>query len=127
MSERAFRFILGATLLVLLYFGFDQAILAYIGIVLFEGATNLRIPLLVSRARYGAATTADVISPECAKIPFDAERMLRVIVAVLLIFTFVLYREVAWFFPWFIGVMLLVAGITNICPMVIGLRWAGFR
>jgi hypothetical protein len=38
-----------------------------------------------------------------------------------------MYREQIWFFPWFIGFMLFMAGMTNICPMVMGLRWIGFR
>ena len=128
MSERVFRFILGAALIFLLYLQADQLVYVYIGILLFEGATNWRVPLLVSRLRYGADFRAqDVLSPGCSRIPFDAERMLRLIVAILLIFTFLLFPEQTWFFPWFIGFMLFMAGMTNICPMVIGLRWMGFR
>lgn len=128
MSERVFRFILGAALIFLLYLQADQLVYVYIGVLLFEGATNWRVPLLVSRLRYGADFRAqDVLSPGCSRIPFDAERMLRLIVAVLLILTFMLFPEQTWFFPWFIGFMLFMAGMTNICPMVIGLRWMGFR
>lgn len=128
MSERVFRVLLGSALLLFLYFGVEVAIMAYIGLMLFEGLTNWRVPLLVSRLRYGTGyAEAAVLSPGCARIPFDAERMLRLIVAAILIVTYVMYREYAWFIPWFVGVMLLVAGMTNICPMVIGLRWAGFR
>jgi hypothetical protein len=50
-----------------------------------------------------------------------------VIVAAMLVVSYVVYRDQAWFFPWFIGSMLLLAGITNICPMVMALRWSGFR
>jgi hypothetical protein len=32
-----------------------------------------------------------------------------------------------WFLPWFVGFALLGAGLSGICPMVIGLRWLGFR
>ena len=128
MSERVFRFILGAALIFLLYLQADQLVYVYIGVLLFEGATNWRVPLLVSRLRYGTDFRAqDVLSPGCSRIPFDAERMLRLIVAVLLILTFMLFPEQTWFFPWFIGFMLFMAGMTNICPMVIGLRWMGFR
>ena len=128
MSERVFRFILGASLIFLLYLQADQLVYVYIGVLLFEGATNWRVPLLVSRLRYGADFRAqDVLSPGCSRIPFDAERVLRLIVALLLILTFMLFPEQTWFFPWFIGFMLFMAGMTNICPMVIGLRWMGFR
>jgi len=128
MTERSFRLILGASLLLMLYLDFELGIYIYIGMLCFEGLTNWRIPILVSRARFGANfQTSDVLSPGCSKISFDAERALRLIAAGLLAITFVIFKTEAWFFPWFIGSMLLLAGITNICPMVMGLRWAGFR
>lgn len=128
MSERVFRFILGASLIFLLYLQADELVYVYIGVLLFEGFTNWRVPLLVSRLRYGADfRMQDLLSPGCNRIPFDAERMLRLIVALLLIGTFVMFPEQTWFFPWFIGFMLFMAGMTNICPMVMGLRWMGFR
>jgi hypothetical protein len=128
MSERVFRFIMGATLVLLLYLQADSLMYAYIGILLFEGITNWRVPMLVSRLRYGDEFRAqELLSPGCSRIPFDAERVLRLIVAALLVLTFVLFPEQTWFFPWFIGFMLFMAGLTNICPMVMGLRWVGFR
>lgn len=128
MSERVFRFILGAALVLLLYLQADQLVYAYIGVLLFEGITNWRVPMLVSRLRYGSDyRPQDLLSPGCNRIPFDAERVLRLLVAGLLVLTFVLFPEQTWFFPWFIGFMLFMAGLTNICPMVMGLRWMGFR
>lgn len=128
MSERMYRFILGAALILLLYLQADALVYVYIGILLFEGLTNWRLPLLISRLRFGADfRVADALHPDCARIPFDAERVLRLVVAVLLTLSFVLFPEQTWFFPWFIGFMLFMAGLTNICPMVMGLRWLGFR
>lgn len=128
MTERSFRFILGASLLLLLFFRLDLGIYIYIGILVFEGMTNWRVPIVVSKMRYGAAyNPQDLVSVECSAIPFDAERALRLIVAGLLLVTFVLFKEEVWFFPWFIGFMLFMAGMTNICPMVMFLRWVGFR
>lgn len=128
MSERVFRFILGSTLLLLLFLQQDQAIFIYIGVLLLEGITNWRIPMLVSRLRYGSDYNLNQTADEShGSIPFQAERALRLIVAVFLIVTFVMFREQVWFFPWFIGFMLFMAGMTNICPMVMGLRWMGFR
>ncbi|MDT8387135.1 MAG: DUF2892 domain-containing protein [Thiogranum sp.] len=128
MSERIFRLILGVSLLVMLYFNFRAGIYAYIALLLFEGITNWRVPILVSRARFGSNyDTSQILSSGCAQAGFDAERALRLIVAVLLVGSYVMFREQVWFFPWFIGSMLLLAGITNICPMVMALRWIGFR
>ncbi len=128
MTERSFRFILGISLLILLYFHLDIGVYIYIGILLFEGLTNWRIPIIASRLRYGSAyNPQDLTNADCAAIPFDAERVLRLLVAGFLVITFVLFKEEVWFFPWFIGFMLFMAGMTNICPMVMGLRWLGFR
>jgi hypothetical protein len=128
MSERVFRFILGATLILLLFLNQEQAIYIYIAVLLFEGITNLRVPLLVSQLRYGqnSGTTAGPPDGQ-ARIPFEAERTLRLIVAALLLVSYVSFHEQLWFLPWFIGFMLFMAGMTNICPMVMGLRWVGFR
>ncbi|BCO31104.1 hypothetical protein TspCOW1_12070 [Thiohalobacter sp. COW1] len=126
MSERAYRFILGTTLIVLLYLQQPLPIYIYMGVLLFEGLTNWRIPIIVSRLRYGS-DYRDPFMGNCPRFGFDAERMLRLIVFVLLLASYVGLPEVAWFFPWFIGFMLFMAGMTNICPMVMGLRWLGFR
>ena len=128
MTERIFRLFLGISLLAFLYFDLDGWIYAYIALLVFEGVTNLRIPIIVSRLRFGPDYRQYVAVSHCdASIPFDAERALRIIVFLLLLATFVMFPQQTWFFPWFIGTMLLMAGITNICPMVMGLRWLGFR
>jgi Protein of unknown function (DUF2892) len=128
MSERFFRIILGSLLLLFLFLGSRELTLAYIGLLLFEGITNWRIPILVSKARYGADYQQAVQScGGTSTLNFDAERALRLIVAALLFISYVILGEMAWFFPWFIGVMLLIAGLTNICPMVMTLRLIGFR
>lgn len=61
------------------------------------------------------------------KFNFEAERLLRLVVFTLLIFTVLIFPESGWFFPWFIGAMLFMAGVTNICPMVMLFRYLGFR
>jgi len=126
MSERTFRLVQGVYLLVSLYLGWDTAVLALIALYTFEGLTNLRIPALVSRVRYGAGGAAALANPSC-RFSVEAERLQRLLMAVFLYFTFVLYPQAAWFGPWFLGCLLLMAGVTNICPAVFFLRWVGFR
>jgi hypothetical protein len=125
MSERVFRFILGAVLLILLFLQKETIIHVYIGLLLFEGITNWRIPILISKLRYGEFRES--ANPSCRDIPFDAERALRLVVAGLLITTYILFPIQLWFFPWIVGFMLFMAGITNICPMAMILRGIGFR
>lgn len=135
MSERFFRLIQGIYLLIALYFDLDIMIYIFMGVFLFEAITNWRVPTVISRLRYGASTdtgdnfSSGNLSTEKSKVRynFEAERMLRITVTLLLVLTFVLYPEPMWFFPWFIAFMLLSAGITNICPMVMSYRYLGFK
>ena len=125
MSERAFRLIQGVYILIALYFELDMMLYVYIGIIAFEGIFNLRVPVLVSHLRYGLGKV-DILSSS-GEYKFEAERMLRLVVTFLFVITFILYPEPTWFFPWFIGVMLFLAGLTKICPMVMFFRYLGFR
>lgn len=130
MTERTFRIILGAVLLAALYFELPMVIYGYITVLLFEGITNWRIPILVSRLSGGdhQANPECTISPgDNARINFEAERALRLAVAGFLIVSFVVFGKELWFFPWFIGFALFGAGLSGICPMVMGFRWLGFR
>ena len=105
-----------------------MAIYGYIVLLMFEGVTNWRIPILVSKLRYGDKFQEYVEdSSSDAKVQFDAERVLRFVVGIFVVISFILLPDLLWFFPWFVGFMLMMAGITNICPMVMFLRWVGFR
>lgn len=129
MTERTFRIILGAILLVALYFDWRLVIYGYIVVLAFEGVTNWRIPTLVSRLQGDpAAGSACALSPgDKARLNFEAERALRLVVAAFLVITYVVFNTALWFFPWFIGFALFGAGLSGICPMVMGFRWVGFR
>jgi len=52
MTERAYHFMLGLSMISFLLLQWDYAIYAYIAVLLFEGITNWRIPVLVSQIRY---------------------------------------------------------------------------
>jgi hypothetical protein len=127
MSERVFRLILGGTLLLILLSERVDLMYVYIGIVAFEGVTNWRIPTLISKLRYGKAYR----EPECAdgthKYNFDAERILRLVIVVFLVVSYFLFPKGLWFFPWFVGFALAMAGMTGICPMAIFIRKLGFK
>ena len=127
MSERIFRLILGVSLLLFLLMQWKFAMYGYVIVLMFEGITNWRVPIIVSKIRYGDRYQeyVDACSGG-AKISFDAERVLRFAVAAFVVVS-LLFSEILWFFPWFVGFMLMMAGITNICPMVMCLRWMGFR
>jgi hypothetical protein len=129
MTERTFRIILGAILLAALYFDWRLVIYGYIVVLTFEGITNWRIPTLVSRLQGDPdAGFACALSPgDTARLNFEAERALRLVVAAFLVISYIFFNKELWFFPWFIGFALFGAGLSGICPMVMGFRWAGFR
>lgn len=128
MTDRVCRIIFGAVLLVALYFNWRLAIYGITAVMLFEGVTNWRIPILVSRLQ-GVPTGAECsLSPgEHARIDFESERAMRLVMSASLIVGYVMFNKELWFFPWFIGFALLDAGLIGICPLVMGFRWAGFR
>jgi len=151
MSERLFRLILGLSLMGILYCewifpnigvvtfpniaGWQLPDIGawrlveclYLGMLLFEGITNLRIPIIVSRIRYGSEYLHHLEESNLsAKFGFEAERMLRLVV-VLFVVIGLQWDEFLWWLPWFVGFMLMLAGITSICPMVMFFRWIGLR
>jgi hypothetical protein len=84
--------------------------------------------LLISKLRYGPAYR-DLSQGESGayRHNFDAERALRLVIAVFLTVSFFFFPKVLWFFPWFLGFALTMAGLTGICPMCIFFKKMGFR
>jgi len=127
VSERTFRIVQGVYLLFALFLEIDIMIYIFIAVFLFEAVSNWRIPMMVTKLRFGSSTvSAENVMVRQPRFNFEAERMLRITVDIFLI-GFVLYPEVLWFMPWFLAVMLLIAGITKMCPMVLFFRYFGFR
>jgi Inner membrane protein YgaP-like, transmembrane domain len=128
MSERIFRLILGGTLLLFLVYERVDLLYAYTGVVVFEGLTNWRIPMLISKVRYGSEFRDPSVGvAKIFKYKFDAERALRLVLAGFLVVSLVLFPKVLWLFPWFMGFALSLAGMTGICPMAIFIKKMGFR
>lgn len=129
MTERAYRLVVGILMLSLLFFRLDYALWILLLIMSFEGMTNLRIPIIVSKALYpdSAIRVTEGENSNCT-INYDAERMLRWIVMLLILLGVLPQTEhLFWSIPWFVGLMLLIAGVTGICPMVMALRKLGLK
>lgn len=135
MTERTYRFVLGALLWsALIVSAINESLIpiyAFVGLVSFEGVTNLRIPGIISRIRYGKKQPGidEPVQPSHRSIfnTIEAERALRVIISLFVVGSFYIIPDLIWFLPWFVAGMLILAGITNICPMIMFLRWAGLR
>jgi len=136
MTERMFRIFLGAGLFILLYIssitGRSDLIQFYIALLAFEGITNWRIPVLLTRLKNKTSSKKCVQNDSSANsasysIPFEAERVMRLVVALILVLPLFFTADIIWVIPWFVASMLLLAGVTNICPMVMFFRWLGFK
>jgi hypothetical protein len=105
---------------------------AIIGLLLFESITNWRIPILVSRLRFGEDRSVQdkgisLFPSKGRKINFDAERAFRLLFAVVLILTYIVFPQSLWVIPWFIAISLIAAGVSGFCPAVIVLIRLGFK
>ena len=129
MTERTYLILTGIALLLFLYLELDYMVYALIGMLILEGLTNWRLPLIINFIRRISKPepTPDIDTKSNTKLNFDAERALRLVVACMLILTYITFPNQAWFLPWFIGVMLTFAGISRFCPMVLALKWVGFK
>lgn len=132
MSERFFRLIVGSLLLAILYFEIPSAIPALIAVLLIEGISNYRIPMLVTRMRQAHAVAfgdSSELMPDAqmARFGFEAERAWRLTVALMLAVSVYAFNEQLWFFPWFMGFAIFGAGLSGVCPVLISLKLLGFR
>lgn len=127
MSDRNYRLLFGLSILVVLYFDLTYAMYGLIGLILAEGITNWRIPLLVSRFTQQPGANALPMESFDFKWPLHGERAWRLAVGFMLLLTAVLFNEIAWFLPWFMGFSILGAGVSGVCPALLGLRFAGCR
>ena len=132
MTDRNFRILLAIALLGALYLNSQVTLRVLIGLLFFEGVTNWRLSLLTTRIRYWGRTppsracdlTVRAVGPP---VPFDAGRAWRLVVGTLLLIAGEVFPAPLWFFPWFLGFAILGAGVSGVCPMLMGLQWAGFR
>ncbi|MHB1566175.1 MAG: hypothetical protein ACYCXG_05610 [Acidiferrobacter sp.] len=130
MSDRFYRLIFGAVLLVALYAQLAGVLYGLIALLAIEGVTNARVPALVTalRRRLRPSTPVSATCPPAGnyRFAFEAERVWRLIAALLLTVG-ITEPNTLWFLPWFMGFALLGAGISGVCPMLISVQWLGFR
>jgi len=130
MSDRSYRTIIGLVLLIVLYFEFNYALYGIIVLLFVEALTNFRLPMLVELVRNKLLqqdyTYVDVALVEKSKFNFESERVWRVTVGTFLFIGFYLV-DALWFFPWFMGFAIFGAGLSGVCPVLLAIRWLGFK
>lgn len=121
VTDRLYRVVLGCGILAVEYFGLTPLLYVMIATLFFEGMTNIRLPFIVNRLlRFKVAYPGFSFPPE-------SEQAWRLVVAVALLLSGVVFVKQAWFVPWFLGFVILGAGISEICPGLILLRASGCR
>ena len=127
MTDRNYRLLLGLAILIVLYFDLTYAMYGLIGLLFMEGIMNWRIPLLVNRFRQQLGADALRMEPLDFKWPIHEERAWRLTVGFMLVLTFLIFNEIAWFLPWFMGFAIFGAGVSGVCPVLLGLHFVGCR
>lgn len=125
MTERTFRLLIGIWLVLALFMALPVAIYLLMALLLLEGVTNWRVPGVLARLR-GMSAPDELTASDC-RIPFEAERALRLLFAAFLAVALFGLPQLLWWLPWFIGFALIGAGLSGMCPMVQALRWVGMR
>ncbi len=131
MNERTYLFIVGALILFALYFTRDRIIVGLCLWLLFEGITNIRLTTLLQKIRHKQIASGLTVFNTHQRFSFDSLRAWRLSVVLFLGGSFFLLQthniEMLWFLPWFMGFAIIGAGVSGICPMLLLLRWLGFR
>ena len=131
MSERFYLFLVGLYILCALYMGMDMMIYGLSVLLVFEGLTDLRLTIGLQKMRKITYETGLVAFKTKLRFNFDGLRAWRILVAIVLASSYISLHQYnvdfLWFFPWFMGFAIMGAGVSSMCPMLMALRWAGFR
>ena len=133
MSEQRFLLVIGIFLWSMLAYSayYDSVIILYIfaGYLTFEAITNIRLTTLFKHFEKSSDQSQISEPPKCSSLlgKVEADRVVRILIAAFIYIPLALLPDLLWFMPWFIAGMLIMAGITNICPMHMLLKWAGLR
>lgn len=131
MSERLFLFLVGAYILTALYLDINTMIYLLCAWLLLEAITDIRLTGISQKLLHQTVPAGLTVFQTHTRYNFDSFRAWRISVAIMLGGSFFLLNEynfeVVWFIPWFMGFAILGAGVSGVCPMLLLLRWLGFK
>ena len=131
MSERIFLFFVGAYILTSLYIEMDMMIYVLCLWLMFEAITDIRLTTITQKLMHKTVPAGLTVFQTHMRFNFDAFRAWRITVAIMLGGSFILLNEnnieYVWFIPWFMGFAILGAGASGVCPVLLLIRWIGFR
>jgi hypothetical protein len=137
---------MGALLLFFLYFDLDIGVYALLLVMFFEGISSILLPDIVNHVLYRARNSSidENLAPiqKAFRFSFSAERAWRLVVGLMLFISYILFNQnyqllpqslidnfsyINWFIPWFMGFAIFGAGVSAICPVLIAVKWVGFK
>ncbi len=121
MNESQFRVVSGIILILILFFGDISWVYGFCIVFTAEFLLNIRLTSLLNYSRGIGSWRAGALND------FDAERLLRLVVLVLVGVPSYFLNDLNWAIPWFVALMLVSAGVTQICPMKMMLSRLGFK
>jgi hypothetical protein len=132
VSERSYIFLVGVIIVLGLYLESAYIIFGLSGILVFEGLSNIRLPVLVRKLAHKPPPTVDMHAPNTHnRYGLSAVRAWHMMVGTTLAasyyLAFVMGYSQMWFLSWVIGVAALGAGVTSSCPLYAALVWMGFK
>ena len=131
MSNRVYLFVIGLCILASLYLESNIMIYMLAVIVFLEGVSGVTITSLSQKIRNVKLESGLLQLEKTPRFNFDAFRMLRIIMSVIVLVSYMAVHEynidMLWFFPWFIGFAVLGAGVSGVCPVYLAIRWLGFK
>ncbi len=131
MNERAYLFLTGVIILLALYVESNVMIYSISALLLFEAVTDIRLTIFLQRMQHITLDSGMVLLRTRQRFNLDALRVLRFMVSSVLLISYAALHEygidVIWFFPWFMGFAIMGAGASGVCPLLLALRWIGFR
>lgn len=123
MTDRLYRLIYGSIMLIALYFNIQNLVYFLIGLIIFEGVTNWRVPVMIKKLR-GLPSDVDI---NACRINIEAERIWRLMVGFLFLLTYVFFQEQLWFVPWFLAFVIFGAGASDVCPVLLAFKKIGCK
>ena len=126
MTDRIYRLALGTIMLISLYFNFNYLIYALIAMMLLEGISNWRIPLIINKLR-GVTSKVDINSNSNCRVSVEAERIWRLFIGITFSVSFVLLPSHLWIVPWFLAFVIFGAGASDVCPGLLAVKKMGCK
>lgn len=131
MNDRIYLFLIGFSILIALYIESAMMIFIVVVIMLVEGTTGWTLPWIARKISKDQYEPVLLQLNKKAKFNFEALRVMRLSVAIVVLVSYLGVQEynmdVLWFFLWFFGFAVLGAAVSGVCPIYLLFRWVGFK